>query len=172
MQLLQDLLEAALELRLVPPDQVLLLLPLRPLAVVLVGQLHSEDVQVLPHLAGGGGTTGRTSSQAGFTPTNYTATSSRSLYLSLPVLDVSHGHVSLLLHGGDLVLQRQTLGLLRLLLHPRHLLLQLRQLVSPLLLLVQLLLGELAQLSAALVQLVVQPTGGSRESGQHTQRAL
>lgn len=50
LQLLQNLLESALELGLVPPDQTFLLLPLLPLLRVLLRELHPEGVQVLSHL--------------------------------------------------------------------------------------------------------------------------
>lgn len=55
LELLQDLLEAALQLRLVLPDQILLLLPLQPLHVVLLGHLHAQDLLVLRQLAEIGG---------------------------------------------------------------------------------------------------------------------
>ncbi|TNN45585.1 hypothetical protein EYF80_044227 [Liparis tanakae] len=50
---LADLLEAALQLGPVPPDQNLLLLPLGPLVVELLRGLHPEGVQVLTHLGRG-----------------------------------------------------------------------------------------------------------------------
>lgn len=50
LELLQDFLETALELCLALPDKTLVLLPLQPLDMVLLGELHPESVQVLPHL--------------------------------------------------------------------------------------------------------------------------
>lgn len=50
LQLLQNLLEAALQLGLVPPDRSLLLLPLHPLLVILLREICPESVQVLRHL--------------------------------------------------------------------------------------------------------------------------
>lgn len=50
-ELLQDLLEAALQLRLVLQDQILLLLPLGPLVVVLLGHRYAQHLQVLRQLA-------------------------------------------------------------------------------------------------------------------------
>lgn len=153
-ELLQDRLEAALQLRLGLPDQILLLLPLRPLGVEPFGHLLAQDGEVLLQLANGSTETARwVSSQAG-SPTLW-------LYLFVPVFNLGHGHVSLLLHGGDLVLQRHTLGRLHLPLQRLQLLLELRQFVTPPLLLFQLLLEEVSQLCAALVQLCLQPAGGT-----------